>query len=252
MLRFLIMPRCILFVLFCLSIFLSQPAFSDELLQSSKTVIENLDDKTQQEALEASKKALADFESTKPVLPILPKPELFESIQTQEPVDIGKLASQGQNIYRSTQDGEKRYESQVLIFISSSMPDQTVTNYLDQSRRINASLVLRGFVNDTLTMTKQYLHGILVASADPEADSNILIDPTLYERFSITQVPSIVVTESAIQPCMKDACPPPVHHIVSGDVSLAWALGLVGRQIKSEALRSKLRPMIKTLEGGLQ
>jgi len=235
-----------------LSVYLSQPAYSDELLQSSQSVIEHFDDKAQQEVLDQSKKTLADFESTKPVLPILPKPELFESVQTNVPVDISKLANQGEDIYRSTQEGEKRYESQVLVFVSSSMPDQTVARYLNQSRQINASLVLRGFVDDTLPSTKVYIHDILLASADPKAKSSILIDPTLYERFSITQVPSIVVTESEIQPCMKDACPPPVHHIVSGDVSLGWALGLVGRQIKSEVLKSKLRPMIQTLEGSLQ
>jgi len=242
----------VLTLLLCSGTLLSQSSYSDELLQSSKSLMEKIDDNTQQQALDQSKKALTEFESTKPVLPILPKPELFESIQTQEPVDIGKLANQGQDIYRSTENDEKRYESQVLIFISSSMPDQTVTRYLNQSRRINASLVLRGFVDDTLLKTKKYLHDILVATANPEADSSILIDPTLFNRFSITQVPSIVVTESEVQPCMKDACPPPVHHVVSGDVSLGWALALVGRQIKSEVLKSKLRPMIKTLEGGFQ
>jgi hypothetical protein len=35
---------------------------------------------------------------------------------------------------------------------------------------------------------------------------------------------------------------------VSGDVSLAWALGLVSRQIESDTLKATLRPLIKDLE----
>ncbi len=239
-------------ILVLLTIFLfCQTVQSDDVVDSSKAAFEKLTDEVQQQALDTSADAINRIDSQETAIPLAPTPELFNQITqpSGQSIDIDALANQGQQLFRSAEQSAKRYESQVLVFISSSMPEQTVIHYLQQARRIDASLVLRGFVGDTLLNTKRYIHDILMASGDPEAPSSILIDPTLYQRFSITRVPSIVVTESAIEPCREEACAPPVHHLVGGDVSLDWALGLVSRQIASEVLKTLLKPMINTLEG---
>lgn len=239
-------------VLVLLTVYLiGQPLYSDDALESSKAAFEKLTDEVQQHALGSSADAINQINNQGVAIPLVPTPELFNQITqpSGQAIDIDELANHGQQLFRSAEEGAKRYESQVLVFISSSMPNQTVIHYLQQSRRINASLVLRGFVGDTLSTTKKYIHDILMGSSDPEAQSSILIDPTLYQRFSITQVPSIVVTESKIEPCRHKTCTAPPHHLISGDVSLDWALGLVSRQIASEALKTHLRPMINALEG---
>jgi conjugal transfer pilus assembly protein TrbC len=202
--------------------------------------------KTTVEALKQSTKALTTLEKKKPVLPSMPKLDLM-NIPARSSVDIGLLSQQGKTLMGSVNEQTSRYESQILIFVSASMPVKTVKSYLLQTQHIGAALVFRGLVNDSMKDMQLYLSSILGAE-QTDKKPTILIDPTLYNRFDIKQVPTTVVTESEIKPCQASGCPTPVFHQVSGDVSLAWALGLVSRQIESDTLKATLRPLIKDLE----
>jgi len=203
-------------------------------------------EKATDDALQESHKALSDFDTKKPVLPSVPKLDLL-NIPTPSPIDIGDLAQQGQDLMSSIHEQTSRYESQILVFVSSSMPDTTVIRYLQQTTQLGAALVFRGLVKDSMKEMQHYLAKIV---GDKQTGKNvtILIDPTLFDRFNIKQVPITVVTESEIKPCLPEGCPTPIHHKVAGDVSLPWALGLVSRQIDSTALKSTLRPLIKDME----
>ncbi len=200
---------------------------------------------TQQE-LEQSRKALSKMEHNQPVLPDMPKLDLM-SIPTPD-IDINNLAQQGQKIMGRIEENQpSRYESQILVFVSSSMPLKTVRNYLQQTTAIDAAIVFRGFKENSMLEMEKYMATLLDQSLSDKKPT-ILIDPTLYDRFDIQQVPVTLVTESEIKPCQQMPCPTPVYHTVSGDVSLPWALSLVSRQIGSDALKSRLRPLIKELE----
>jgi type-F conjugative transfer system pilin assembly protein TrbC len=203
-------------------------------------------DKASVNALKESNKALSELDTKKPVLPSMPKLDLL-SIPTPKPVDIGQLGLQGQDLMGSIDEQTSRYETQVLVFVSASMPIKTVKSYCHQTSHIGAALVFRGLVNDSMKDMQQYL-ATIVDKENPDKHSTILIDPTLFDRFAIKQVPTAVVTESEIKPCLSEGCPTPVHHKVKGDVSLVWSLGLVSRQIDSAALKSTLRPLIKDME----
>ena len=146
------------------------PVYSDDVVESSKAALGKLTDQIQQQALDSSADAISRIDNQGVATPLAPTPELFNQISQSsgQPIDIDNLANQGQRLFRSVDESAKRYESQVLIFISSSMPDQTVIHYLQQARRIKASLVLRGFVGDTLLSTKQYIYDILMGSSDPD------------------------------------------------------------------------------------
>ncbi len=234
----------------------SLEADQQDVLNGSKKAIEDArdivlpdikyDESVNQNALEESRSALSRIESHQPVTPIMPNPELF-NIPDSGPIDIGNLAQQGQDLMANAQEEKNRYESQVLVFISSSMPDTTVKNYLDQTREIGAAVVMRGLINDSFLDTQKYFHKVLEKDGSSK-QPGILIDPTLFSRFEINQVPVTVVTEEKIQACQKDFCPTPAHHKVAGDVSLAWSLGLISRQIDSDTLKEKLRPLIKSVE----
>lgn len=183
-----------------------------------------------------------------PVAPSMPKIDLMKL--PQQRIDVLDLANQGRQLRRGATDGEEeRYRSQILVFVSASMPERTLRNYLEQTARIQAALVFRGFKNNQLADMKAYLAG-LMKDRKGKPEPTILIDPTLFERFGIEQVPVTVVTETKIQPCGQRPCPAPVFLSVSGDVSLGWALGLIARQAASEKLRASLRPLIDTMENG--
>lgn len=239
-------------LMFCFSL----EADQQDLLSDSKTAIDNAgaivlpeiryDDSVSKNALEDSRSVISGIETHQPVTPNLPNPDLFNIPDTGS-IDIGNLAQQGQNLMGKVEEEKDRYESQILVFISASMPDITVKRYLDQTREIDAAVVMRGLVNDSFIDTQKYLARVLEKD-ETSKQPTILIDPTLFSRFGIQQVPITVVTEEQIQACKKDFCPTPVHHTVSGDVSLAWALGLISRQIDSASLKEKLRPLIKSVE----
>ena len=203
--------------------------------------------KATDEALQESVKALSTLERTKPVMPSMPKLDLM-NIPAPSPIDIGRLSLQGEALLNRNDEQASRYESQVLVFVSASMPDTTVKRYVQQTQKIGAALVFRGLVNDSMKDMQRYLSKILGTDHQSVDNPTILIDPTLYSRFDIKQVPTTVVTESEIKPCQQDGCPIPVHHKVAGDVSLIWSLELVSRQVDSTQLKATLRPLIKDME----
>ncbi len=206
--------------------------------------------KNKSKELSHSQQVMKSLSQQQPVLPTVPKIDLL-SIPSPK-VDMNNLLKKSENLMNHIERQPKRYESQILVFVSSSMPDKTVRNYLQQTTRIDAAIVYRGLINNSMKDMRVYLSKILGDQPEDNNQSNdkkptILIDPTLFDRFNIHQVPVTVVTESEIQPCRSSDCPTPVYHSVSGDVTLPWALSLVSRQIDSATLKGTLRPLIKTL-----
>jgi type-F conjugative transfer system pilin assembly protein TrbC len=184
--------------------------------------------------------------------------DLLRKAGPKQPVDVNDLAQQGKQLMNpyAGQD-EDRYATRVLVFVSSSLPDTVIQNYLRQTQRIGGAVVFRGLVNNTMQDMRDYLARQIAALKETSGDHSsiepsILIDPTLFRRFDIDQAPVTVATEADIKPCITDqtpqGCPTPPFHIVRGDVSLAWALGLISRQSDSEALKARLRPLIRDLE----
>ena len=245
------------FLIFGLIILIHQMSLADSeaLLKKSDEAVNqamqfvpdniNFSDQATVEAMKESEKALSELESTTPVMPSMPKLDLMNMPTAS--IDIGQLSQQGSDLMGSIDEQTSRYESQILIFVSTSIPETTVKRYVQQTQHIGAALVFRGLINDSMKDTQVYLSQLL-GTDQTGVKPTILIDPTLYSRFNIKQVPTTVVTESEIKPCQQDGCPTPVHHKVAGDVSLAWALGLVSRQIDSKELKATLRPLIKDME----
>ncbi len=193
-----------------------------------------------------------------PALPNLGHLDYLLKAAPRKPIDVLDLAQQGKQLMHPHADSnEDRYQTRVLVFVSSSLPDQTILNYLRQTQRIGGAVVFRGLINNRMQDMRDYLARQLTAlseaSDEPHTiEPSILIDPTLFRRFNIDQAPVTVVTRSDIKPCISDqkphGCPTPVYDAVSGDVSLGWALGLISRQSDSKALKASLRPLIRELE----
>jgi conjugal transfer pilus assembly protein TrbC len=149
---------------------------------------------------------------------------------------------------------------QLLVFISASVPTDLLRRLAQQATRIGAPLVLRGVVGDDFPATAAFMRDIL---GEPENDGRppatsskqgssqrkprALIDPTLFARFDVRQVPAVVLVPDGA--CMAGirACPDatPAHVHVAGDVTLDYALDHIARthpEAKSvaEALLARL------------
>jgi len=100
--------------------------------------------------------------------------------------------------------------SQVLIFVSFSMPEASLIAYAKDVAKIGGRLVFQGLVDDSFQATQQKFLKLGLA-----AD----IDPTLFEKFAVKRVPLIVhapIIQGELQAQGADQ--------LLGHVSLAHAL----------------------------
>ncbi|WP_235578136.1 type-F conjugative transfer system pilin assembly protein TrbC [Pseudorhodoferax sp. Leaf267] len=116
---------------------------------------------------------------------------------------------------------------ELIVFVSLSMPRPSLERVLDQAAQAGARVVLRGFVQGSLRQTVTQLQALI----GPRRIA-VQIDPPAFDRFGITQVPSVVLVRDGTRPppCAAGHCAPPGEHLrVAGDVSLDYALAHMQR-----------------------
>jgi type-F conjugative transfer system pilin assembly protein TrbC len=185
-----------------------------------------------------------------PNLPVVPDGDRKEITASRVQALFARLPN-ANGVDSTTLDrglGGLRPPPTILVFVSFSMPDRTLKNYLEDASRIGASLVLRGLVDDDLLATQHAIRDLVGKGAVDREGAGFLIDPTLYTRFGIEQAPTILVTETPVAPCNELECPTPSHIKLAGDVSLAWALERIAAE--APALAPALGPAIFDLERG--
>ncbi len=77
-------------------------------------------------------------------------------------------------------------------------------------------------------------------------ESGAVIDPTLFERFDVQQVPTVVVAETPAEACSIETCPTPAHVKIAGDVPLRYSLDRIA--LAKPELQHELRVLMKKLE----
>lgn len=146
-----------------------------------------------------------------------------------------------------------------LVFVSFSMPDASLKQLLSDAGKIGAQLVLLGLVDDDVKATSRKL--LAVQGIDPQATAlpadrqdvaSMGIDPTLFERLTIQQVPTFVLPLEPVQTCARDSGCPAFRHVrLSGDVGLAYALEKLGGTLDSyPALKQQNQQWLDALQGG--
>lgn len=202
-------------------------------------------DQIEQEASQALESGAAYLATPQPALP-QPSPEILDQARN----DLARLLNQDA-IPPALAEGAKQPEGPHLyLFVSFAMPEQSLKKLLRQSVSINATLVLRGFINGSLTETKSRIANILESDAQGHAaiDAGFAIDPTLFDRFKVNTVPTFVLTEAPAERCTEQACPIPTHARLSGDVTLSYVLETMARE--APALSSQAQAMRDRLGSG--
>ena len=156
-------------------------------------------------------------------VPSAPNVDALPRPLSQRPIDLGALAK----VYEANTDRMAQAQGLasgpgLLVFISFSMPEATLTRLVDQASRARAALVLRGFVNGSLRDTVARIQHLI-----GKRDVAVQIDPRAFERFAIRQTPSFVLVRAGAQPsqCAAGMCfAADAYALVAGDVSLDYAL----------------------------
>lgn len=83
------------------------------------------------------------------------------------------------------------YAVQHSVFVSFSMPEILLQETLKESAQLNITAYLNGLYHDSMSETALKI----MALSKGIPNLNLAIDPTLFERFSIHQVPALVVDD---------------------------------------------------------
>ena len=80
-------------------------------------------------------------------------------------------------------------ESKAYVFVSFSMPEQLLSETLKESTQYHLPVILNGLHHNSMPETMQKI--MQLTQAVPQAQFQI--NPTEFDRFSIHQVPAVVV-----------------------------------------------------------
>lgn len=128
-------------------------------------------------------------------------------------------------------DAQDRYGSkQAFLLASFSMPETSLRSIMIESQRFGVPIVMRGFVENSVFKTQEALQ---TDFGDDAETVGFGIDPTMFTRFAVENVPQLIVVKEPLEVCENQGCEgelPPVHDVVRGNIPIEAALELIVRQ----------------------
>lgn len=116
--------------------------------------------------------------------------------------------------FKSSKD--KKHLAQFFIFVSASMPQQSIKILGQEAQKIGAHLVFRGLVGETFPKMQNYMK---------ELGTAVEIDPPKFDEYTVNTVPTFILTHNN------------VSDRVVGHISLLEVLNQLRKkgELKSEA-----------------
>lgn len=138
----------------------------------------------------------------------------------QEPLDPSKTIQEALKRYnvKESQSAQTKEGPFLYLFFSFGMPEGSIHRMAEDAEKAGAIMVLRGFVNDSGRETRAAMFKF-----GKEHKAELDIDPTVFRKFKIDQVPAVVLVKKICPKC-QEAQPENEFIKVSGDVSLSYAL----------------------------
>ena len=214
-------------------VMLSTAAFADGLPSSDQLVLEAQKQLAtmpsndqlllkQQQKMQDFKQALDKAQAEmvmQPMRPVqVPQDELRRS--PLQKALMGDMMRQAPSIGNGVQH---KTGSDLIVFVSFSMPDEALKTYTEEARDAGATIVLRGMVDHSLVKTQakawQVSHG----------RSAWEINPGLFRKFKINTVPAIVLAQGDSHVTESGCAIPKDYLRVDGSVAIRQALLLMRR-----------------------
>lgn len=114
----------------------------------------------------------------------------------------------------------KNTESGLFIFVSFSMPRQSLVSYLSTAKKIHAHVVMRGLVDNSFKTTFKEISGLV----EEAHGGGIQLDPVLFKTFHITEVPAVVILSDNQNVTVNQPDSAGQFDVITGDIPLAFAL----------------------------
>ncbi|WP_300320527.1 type-F conjugative transfer system pilin assembly protein TrbC [Accumulibacter sp.] len=156
--------------------------------------------------------------------PTVPDPTRLPQPATTGP-DIARMAETYRQAPPSSAAGKDVPE--LMVFVSFSLPKETLQRIVGQAEKSGAVLVLRGLHGNSLTRM-----GEEIARLVGDRKVTAIIHPPAFKQFKVRQVPALVLARSGPASTIgEDGCAPVSSFIrVDGDVTQEYALDLIERQ----------------------
>ena len=137
---------------------------------------------------------------------------------------------------------------QFIVFVSLSMPQQSLRKIITETSAAGGFVVFRGFPNNS---GKQFLAAMSKVIDKDDQFASIGVDPRLFRAFAVIAVPTYVAVSSDFSPCDGIACKttPPPFDAMSGNVTASYALQTFADDNGPGALVA--RTALKNLRGAL-
>lgn len=154
----------------------------------------------------------------------------------------------------------------LYVFISHSVPLETLRTYaaaIHKAGDPNVVMVLRGMVGGMkyIRPTAEFVQSVLLIDPDCPASgkvqceahgASVLIDPLLFRRYEVTQVPTFVYARDVKLPAgvtgsegLAAKASVGASFSMAGDMSLEYAVEALNRNAKSRSLETILQTLLK-------
>ena len=139
-------------------------------------------------------------------------------LATMKGVDIDSLLARYQGKMPTRQ--QKESFGTLLVFVSFSIPPESLGPLVADTRKAGGMVVLRGLKDGSLKATA------LAIKALGKNARGMTINPRLFKMFDVEAVPAVVVSTGEAGPCLDKACVEKTGPFdkVSGNIPLADAL----------------------------
>jgi conjugal transfer pilus assembly protein TrbC len=128
----------------------------------------------------------------------------------------------------------KRYEQKaaagradgLMVFVSFTMPRESLKRAIAEANRVGGVVVMRGFKDGSVKATAQAINEL------GEASGNVQINPNAFTKYRVHAVPAVVLAKpEGFEAVDKEGCALPDKYVmVSGDVGLSYALEEIERR----------------------
>ena len=184
-----------------------------------------------------------DAELRQAPVPSVPRIDALPQPTSRAPIDLEAIAK-GFDATAGGPAWNGKAGPAMLVFVSFSMPEATLSRLVDQAARAGASLVLRGLVEESMVRTVTRVQHLI-----GKRQVAVQIDPQAFDRYAVTQTPSFVLVRDGTQavPCKSGTClPSDAFVLAAGDVSLEYALAFMQRS--APAFAAEAATLLKRLK----
>jgi conjugal transfer pilus assembly protein TrbC len=162
-------------------------------------------------------------------------------VNGQEEIDPSKYLQDAIKRYNTKKPVEHSKGPYLYLFFSFGMPKPSIERMAQDAERAGAILVMRGLIDNSGKKTRE---AIMALAKDHKIEVDI--DPTVYRKFKIDQVPAVVLVKKFCATCQEPAAEGEFIKI-SGDVTLSYALEQLDNNYSD--WHGVISPYQKRLEG---